>query len=229
MSNSDNTIQTTRIYRATIRKSPFIGTYVSLFDNNAIVPPIAPKGFLKLLHKYLGVNTVSTTIGGVSSIGPMVAMNGNNIILPRTIVDEELSVISRIYSEAMIVDSKLLAWGNLLVVNNKGGLISNMVPKEIMNQISDFLGLELVPLNLKDYRTIGSLFAISDEVGLVSPLVNSEGLQLAREVLKIRLNTTTVNDGEKLVKLGVLLNDKGLIVGRTTTGPELMAIQSLLS
>ncbi len=52
---------------------------------------------------------------------------------------------------------------------------------------------------------------------------------MARSVLKARLSSTTINDGEKLVRLGTLLNDRGLIVGRNTTGAELMAIQSLFS
>jgi len=229
MSNQDSRVQAIPIHRATIRKSSFIGIYVSLFDDKTIVPPIAPNGFLRSLDRYLGVNTAITTVGGVSSVGSMVAMNARGVILPKTVEEEELSVISRINSETLVVDSKLLAWGNLLVVNNKGCLISNIVPKDVANQISDFLDIECVPFSLGDFRTIGSFFAVSDKLGLVSPLIDSKSLELARSVLKVRFSSTTVNDGERLVKLGVLLNDKGLIVGRNTTGSELMAIQSLFS
>ena len=229
MSNSSSQVQAIPVYRATIRKSSFIGIYVALFDDRAIVPPIAPRGFLKRLDRYLRVSPITTTIGGISSVGSMVAMNRRGIILPKTVEEDELSAISPANFEALVVDSKLLAWGNLLVVNNKGALISNMVPRNVAKQISDFLDVECVPFNLRGFRTIGSFFAVSDNLGLVSPLIDSDGLELARSVLKVRFSPTTVNDGEMLVKLGVLLNDKGLVVGQDTTGVELMAIQSLFS
>ncbi len=229
MPNSVRKIRGLPVFRATIKKSPFVGAYISLFGERAIVPPIAPNGFLGRLENHLGAKYVVTTLGGVSTIGSMVAMNKDKMILPRTIQEDELSAIMQTGSDALIVNSKLLAWGNLVTLNNKGAIISNIVPEAVKREIADFLGIECVPVSIGGFRTVGSLFAISNDFGLVSPLVKTNVYELAESVLRIRLSSCTVNDGERLVRLGVVLNERGIIVGRTTTGAELMAIQSLFS
>lgn len=229
MPNSVRKIRGLPIFRATIKKSPFVGAYISLFGERAIVPPIAPKGFLGRLETYLGAKYVVTTLGGVSSIGSMVAMNKDKMILPRTIQEEELSTILQTGSDALVVNSKLLAWGNLVALNNKGAIVSSVVPEAVRREIGDFLGIECVAVSIGGFSTVGSLFAVSNDFGLVSPSVKAPVYELAKSVLRISLSSCTVNDGERLVRLGVVLNDRGIIVGRSTTGAELMAIQSLFS
>lgn len=217
-----------RVFKASIRKNPFIGAYVALHNKRALVSPVVTQSFKKNLREILGIEYIaSSTVGLVYSVNMMVAMNSNGIVLPKTISEEELEEISKLGIPKFVVQSKLLAWGNLVVANDKGCIISEYVPNEEASKIADFLGVDWIRISVGNYRSIGPFFAVSNEFGLASTLVKPETLEKVAEVLKIKIVPTTLNGGEVLVKLGALVHDKAILVGKRTSGTELLNISAL--
>jgi translation initiation factor 6 len=217
-----------RIFKASIRKNPFIGAYVTLHSKRALVSPVVTQSFKKNLREVLGVEYIaSSTVGLVYSVNVMVAMNSNGIILPKTISEEELEEISKLGIPKLVVQSKLLAWGNLVIANDKGCVISDYVPNEEASKIADFLGVDWIRISVGNYHSIGPFFAVSNELGLASTLVKPETLEKVADVLKIRIVPTTLNGGEVLVKLGALVHDNAILVGKRTSGTELLNISAL--
>jgi len=217
-----------RVFKVSIRKNPFIGAYVALHNKRALVSPVVTQSFRKNLREVLGVEYIaSSTVGLVYSVNVMVAMNSNGIVLPKTISEEELKEISKLEIPKFIVQSKFLAWGNLVVANDKGCIISEYVPNEEASKIADFLGVDWIKISVGNYRSIGPFFAVSNEFGLASNLVKPETIEKVAEVLKIKIVPTTLNGGETLVKLGALVHDKAILVGKRTSGTELLNISAL--
>jgi len=216
-----------RIYRASVRKSSFVGVYCVVFKDRAVASPIVPTGFARRLKSLLNVDTTITTIGSVSSVGTMMAMNSNGIVVPNTISDEELERLNRC-SEVLVVDERSSALGNLIVANDRGCIISDLISERGASRISEFLGVDHTRMSVGRYRTVGSLFAVSNRAGVASPIVDDSTIDRVSKALGVRMVPTTVNDGERLVKLGVLMNDRAIVVGKNTSGVELMSLQALV-
>lgn len=216
-----------RIYRASVRKSSFVGVYCAVFNDRAVASPIVPTGFTSRLKSLLGVDTIVTTIGSVSSVGTMMAMNSNGIVVPNTISDDELVKLER-HSEVLVVDERSSALGNLILANDRGCVISDLISERGASRISDFLEVGYTRMSVGRYRTVGSLFAVSNRAGVASPLVDTPAVDQISKALGVQMIPTTVNDGEKLVKLGVLMNDRAIVVGKSTSGVELMSLQALV-
>lgn len=217
-----------KVFKVSIRKNPFIGAYVTLHGERALTSPVVTKSFKKNLKEILGVEYIaSSTVGSVYSVNVMVAMNSNGIILPRTVSDEELDEISKLNVSKLVVQSRLLAWGNLVVANDKGCIISEYVPNEEASKIAEFLGVDWIRVSIGSYHSIGPFFVVSNEIGLASTLVKPEILEKVSEVLKVKFVPTTLNGGEVLVKLGALVHDRAILVGKRTSGAELLNIAAL--
>ena len=63
---------------------------------------------------------------------------------------------------------------------------------------------------------------------LAHPLIREEEKRKIQEVLKVPVETGTINGGVPYVKMGIVANSKGAVVGTLTTGPELMAMTRTL-
>jgi len=214
------------VYRASVRKSSFVGVYCSVFGDKAVASPVVPVGFKMRLRDLLQAEATVTTVGSASSVGMMIVMNSRGFVVPKTANNDEVAALER-HSKVLVVEDKLSALGNLIVANDKGAVVSDLVSEHVASKISDFLGVDHIRMSVGRYRTIGSLFAVSNEAGIASPLVDEKTLAQVSNVLQIKMVPTTVNNGERLVKLGVLMNDKAVVVGKSTNGVELMSLQAL--
>ena len=226
MSNSLQSSPELKIYRASVRKSPFVGVYCAVFGDRAIVSPVVPLSFRRKLSTLMGVQVTVTTIASVSSVGMMIAMNNRGVVVPRTIGDDELAEIERC-SKVLVLEDRPTALGNLMIANDRACVVSDLISADAARQVSDFLGVNCVRMSVGEYRTIGSLVAVSNRAGVASPLVDERSIERISDSLQIQVIPTTINDGERLVKLGTLLNDRAIIVGKTTSGIELMSLQAL--
>lgn len=213
------------VARASIWKTPFIGVYSKVFGVNAVVNKNAPQGFLRKLKDFLRVNSIAVTnIGGVHTVSSMIATNSNFIVAPDTIQDEELRELESLGKEILKIESKLKAWGNMMILSEKGALFSTRVPRMEAKIITDFLGVDYGFTSLANYVAIGALAVPGEELCFVSKLLTEEEKKLLEDVLKLRVHTVSVNDGMTLIRLGMLVSPYGVLVGESTTGAELMNI-----
>ncbi len=217
------------VARASIWKTPFIGAYSKVFGVNAVVNKNTPQGFLRRLRDFLRVDSIAVTnIGGVHAVSSMIAANSNFIIAPDTIEDEELSELRSLGKEIMRVESRLKAWGNMMLLSDKGALFSTRVSKNEARMIADFLGVDYGFASLANYVAIGALAVPGDELCFASKLLTEREKRLLEDLLKLRVYTVSVNDGLAFIRLGMLVSPYGVLVGESTTGAELMNISLAL-
>lgn len=219
-----------KIEKTSILGSPHIGIFAYANNLFAIVPQGTTRSTQKTIEETLEVDVIEATIGGSRLLGIFLAGNDNVLLISPIIYPEELDYIrSQLRGKIRIevFETKNTAIGNLLTINNKGAIASIDFTEEEVVTLKNLLGVNVKRMELLNYKAIGSLIACNDKVALAHPLLKEEETKIISEALDVAVSGATVNEGIGLVKSGVLINNKGLLVGSNTTGPELMNIQSL--
>ena len=129
------------------------------------------------------------------------------------------------------IESKKTALGNLILANDKGAIVGGNLMKEIkiIKKIRDSLDVELVSGQIAGLPYVGSLAVATNKGVLAHPMLKYEEKQLLEDVLKTKVDVGTINGGIPFVNSGILANDKGVIIGSFTTGPEIIMISNILN
>lgn len=217
------------ILKLSIFGNPNIGVYIFVNNTIALVPPGLQKNEKETISEVLNVELIETKIAGTVLNGVLVAGNDNAIILPRNILDEELDLIKESLKKhdinVHVSSSKNTALGNLILANNKAGIIGSEMEKEELDSLSDVLGVEIIVKDILGLTIPGSLAVITDHGGVIHPDIEDKELSELEEILKVRLERATVNSGIPFIKSGLIANNHSALVGETTTGPEILRIR----
>jgi translation initiation factor 6 len=219
-----------KIEKASILGSPHIGIFMYANNFFAIVPEGITRTTKKTIEEVLEVEVIEATIGGSRLLGIFLTGNDNILLVSPIVYPEELDELKSQLSgktRIEVFETKNTAIGNLLTINNKGALASTDFTDEEIEKLRSLLGVKVRRTELLNYKAIGSLIACNDKVALAHPLLKEEETKVVSETLDVAVSGATINEGIGLVKSGVLINNKGLLVGSNTTGPELMNIQAL--
>ncbi|MFP4038713.1 MAG: hypothetical protein ACLFTA_02940 [Candidatus Nanohaloarchaea archaeon] len=202
------------IEKYSFRGSENTGFYTVATNSYVIVPP----GYEEA--GFFGQEVVESKVGKTSLVGLFAAGNSNGVLLPR-----ELSGIERENFEASdvefhVVDSSFNAFGNLVLCNDSGALISEKL-SDHREEIEDALGVK---------TRVGMIQGLNPGVSAVA---NSNGAVIHRDAseedaLKVKevlgledVDIGTVNMGSPFIGSGAAANDKHLLTGENTTGPEI--------
>ncbi|HDD33883.1 MAG TPA: translation initiation factor IF-6 [Thermofilaceae archaeon] len=212
--------------------NPNIGVYVAISDRVALIPADAPEKVERSLSKNLGVRVVRASIQDSPLLGVLCAMNSHGIIVGRLVRERELELLRKVLGDEMVIevlDIKETALGNLVLANDRGAVVSPLLPKRVVSRISDVLGVEAIQMRLGGSYLVGALGVATNKGVLLCPLASDEEVEQVIEVLRVsKGGVGTVNRGNIFVRSGLVANSKGALVGFETTGPELMRIQSAL-
>ena len=127
-----------------------------------------------------------------------------------------------------VIQEKRNALGNMILANDRGAVADLRLPSATLEAISEVLGVEVVSGEILGLPCIGAFAASTNNGVLAHPSVREDEKRKIQEVLKVPVETGTINGGVPYVKIGVIANSKGAVVGSSTTGPELMAITRTL-
>jgi len=161
----------------------------------------------------------------------MAVGNSKNILVPSNITEKEFVDLSANLGEdtqLIQLDTKYTALGNLIVMNDNGAIISDLLEKRVQKKIQDSLNIEVVPGSLLNSPLIGSMVMATNRGALVHPLLSEEEIQEISSILHVQTDVCTVNRGIPYPRVGILANSKGAIIGSDCTGPESMRIFEIL-
>ncbi|RLE99000.1 MAG: translation initiation factor IF-6 [Thermoprotei archaeon] len=212
--------------------NPNIGVYVAISDRVALIPADAPEKVERALSKNLGVRVVRASVQDSPLLGVLCAMNSHGVVVGRLVRERELELLKRVLGDEMnieVLDIKETALGNLVLANDKGAVVSPLLPRHVVSRISDALDVEAVQMRLGRSYLVGALGVATNKGVLLCPLASDEEVEQVIDVLKVsKGGVGTVNRGNVFVRSGLVANSRGALVGFETTGPELMRIQSTL-
>lgn len=219
------------IAKTTILGNSGLGVFALSTEKFSIVPFSVKETSLKVISDTLNVNVVQTTIANSVLVGTMIVGNSNVLFVPGTIKEKEYNVLEEhLSNQVKIVElnTKYTALGNLIVLNDKGAIVSEMLEKHAQKQIQDELNLEITSGNLLGSPLVGSLAMCTNRGALVHPLLSEEEIKEIASILRVKADVCTINRGIPYPRVGILANTKGAVIGTDSTGPESMRVFEIL-
>src|ERR671939_298788 len=214
------------IFKYDVYKSPNIGLFVRANDRIIIVPFGFAETKTAKLMEYLQVeDEVCASVGGTRLIGPMTVMNNNGILVPSIASDEEIEILRK--ASGLNVErlkSKFTAIGNLISTNDNGALLSPLFEGEIDQQVQDVLGVPINSMTVGGFIQTGSMVVATNTGAAIHPKATEEEIKVISESLQVQVEPVTVNGGTPFLSSGIIANSKSVIVGKLTSGPELIMI-----
>lgn len=211
--------------------NPNIGIYSFANDHLLLIPPGLGSDDIEEMISVLKTEFVETRIAGTILNGVFITGNNRAIILPRIALENEIEVLRNRINQlkldifVYVSNSKYTALGNLLLCNNKGCLASLLLEDSEIRNLADVLGVEVIKHRLVNIDVPGSVAVVNDYGGVIHPGASEHDIKIVKEILKVSVERATINAGISFVKSGLVVNNKGILVGGNTTGPETLRIK----
>ena len=211
-----------------------IGVYLAVNNVFGLYPSTLIKPAVENIKNVYTVPLYPFAINNSNLIGVYSASNKYGIIVPHLIREDEMNKLKQ-YTQENVKDYNIgvlksldNAFGNLIVCNDKGAIISSLLKEEKQN-IEDVLNVEAVVYEFADNYLPGSNSLANNKGCLVHPLTKDEEIDQITSILKVQeTDVSTVNRGIPYVSSGAIVNDNSGIFGLECTGPEMMRLTNVL-
>ncbi|MGB6463191.1 MAG: translation initiation factor IF-6 [Nitrosotalea sp.] len=213
------------IFKYDVYRSPNVGIYAKCNDNFVFIPNGYATTKVKNLCEFLKTDHVFTSVANTRLLGVLMVMNNNGILLPRNSLEEEVVHLKKSTGlNVDILDTKYTAIGNLICVNDKGGIMSPLIPSEYVKKVEDVLGIEVIRKKVAGYYQSGAMAKANSHGGIIHPETEEEDVKAISQVLGVEMEPATINGGSPFVSSGILANNRSMVVGSLTNGPELVML-----
>ena len=213
------------IIKYDVYSGPNIGVFTSVNDKFVFVPNGFAKTKAENLAHYLQTECIMTPVANTRLLGILMVLNNHGILLPKTSSPEEIANLRKCTDlNVKILDTKYNALGNLICVNDKGGIISPIIEKEFIKEIEDVLDIEVIQKKVAGYHQVGAVMGANNLGGIIHPEADEEDIKNFSNVLGVNIEPATINGGIPFVSSGMLANSNAVVVGNLTNGPEIMML-----
>ena len=213
------------IIKYDVYSGPNIGIFTSVNDKFVFLPNGFAQTKAENLARYLQTEYIMTPIANTRLLGVLMVLNNHGILLPRTSSTEEIAYLQKSTGlNVKILDTKHNALGNLICVNDKGGIVSPLIEKEFIKEIEDVLDIEVIQKRIAGFNQVGAVMEASNLGGVIHPETDEEDIQNFSNVLGVNIEPATINGGMPFVSSGILANSNAVVVGNLTNGPEIMML-----
>jgi translation initiation factor 6 len=151
------------------------------------------------------------------------------MLLSSAVREEELAAIREVFDgNITIMESKKTAYGNLILVNDKGAVADPRFKDKEIKQIADALQVEVVQSEIAGLPYVGSLATATNKGVLAHPMIKEDEKKILEAAFKVPVDVGTVNCGLPYVGTGLIANSQAAVAGSMTTGPEMFIIEHAL-
>ena len=213
------------IIKYDVYSGPNIGIFTSVNDKFVFVPNGFAKTKAENLAHHLQTEYLMTPVANTRLLGILMVLNNHGILLPKTSSPEEIANLRKCTDlNVKILDTKHNALGNLICVNDKGGVISPIIEKEYIKEIEDTLDIEVIQKRIAGFHQVGAVMKANNLGGIIHPEADEEDIKNFSNVLGVNIEPTTINGGIPFVSSGILANSNAVVVGNLTNGTEIMML-----
>ena len=213
------------IIKYDVYSGPNIGIFTNVNDKFVFIPNGFAQTKAENLAKYLHAECIMTPVANTRLLGVLMVLNNHGILLPRTSSPEEIANLQKSTGlNVKILDTKHNALGNLICVNDKGGIVSPLVEKEFIKEIEDILDIEVIQKRIAGFDQVGAVMEASNLGGVIHPETDEDDIKNFSNVLGVNIEPATINGGIPFVSSGILANSNAVVVGNLTNGPEIMIL-----
>jgi translation initiation factor 6 len=213
------------IFKYDVYRGPNIGIYTKANDSFVFIPNGFAETKARTLSTHLQVEPLFTSVANTRLIGTLMVVNNHGMLIPNISFEHELSYLKKATGlNVQVLDAKTTALGNMMCVNDKGGVVSPKIPKESLKTIQDTLGVEIIQKKIAGYHQAGAMVYANNHGGIIHPETDDDDIKAVSDILKVKIEPATINGGIPYVASGILANNKAIVVGNLTNGPEIMML-----
>jgi translation initiation factor 6 len=118
--------------------------------------------------------------------------------------------------------------GNVILANDSFAAVHPEMEEELMEALSEFLKVPVIPLTLGEIKTVGMAAVATNAGVVVSPRSTPGEIKILEEVCDLPVGKGTVTMGNAMVGTGLVANRHGYLAGVGTSGYELGRIEDIL-
>jgi translation initiation factor 6 len=221
------------IIKTKIFGGSLIGVYMEVNNKFLLYPPNLKRQNLSKFRSTFDNDFYPLTLNNSILLGIYIASNKYGVILPNIITDDEKAEFKAFLErtdnsiEIGILNSLDNAFGNLILCNDKGAIISSLL-KEYRSEIENILNVETVIFDFAGTYLPGSIGLANNRGCLVHPLSTDEEIEFISSILKVDTDVSTINRGIPYLSSGAIVNDDNGAFGEYSTGPELARLTGVL-
>lgn len=219
------------VFQLNFHGDPNLGLYAKACEKFCLIGNLISD--TARIEKWLEVEVKQVTIANTDFVGMLSAFNSNGIVLPKIVNEREMKFFDGIEREfdinVEILPSKLTAFGNLILCNDKGAVISKLFDKKEKEIIEDCLQVEVATGEIARLSTVGSCGITTNRGCLLHRDAKEEEIKLIEDVLQVEVNIGTANFGSPFVGSCIVANSNAALTGLPTTAPELSRIAESLN
>jgi len=116
------------IIKYDVYSGPNFGVFTSVNDKFVFIPNGFAKTKAENLAHYLQTECIMTPVANTRLLGILMVLNNHGILLPNTSSPDEIANLRKHTDlNVKMLDTKHNALGNLICVNDKGGVISPII------------------------------------------------------------------------------------------------------
>lgn len=198
-----------------------VGLFAYATDEYGIIGKSLPDEVKDTFTKALDVPFHELTIGGSQQVG--VYLNGNStcLLVPSIIYEYEKDTLDTMGITYVVIHTKNTALGNNLIIGDDAFFYMPDFEDEAIKEIEQALGLKGKPLHVKGWEVIGSIVVINSKGGLIQKDVPEDIKTEIEDALHLTLEPGTVNFGSHVIGGGIVVNGKGMVIGKASAGIEI--------
>lgn len=210
-----------------------VGVYLEVTNSYVLYPPSLNKSDLKKLKDLFDTNFYPFTVNNSKLVGVYSSSNKYGIVLPHILREDELIKLKDNLNtsdnsvEIGTLKSLDNAYGNLILCNDKGAIISSLL-RPYQEEIAQILNVETEVFDFAGSYLPGSIGIANNKGCLVHPLATNDDIDYISSILKVETDVSTINRGIPYLSGGSAVNDTSGVFGNISTGPELMRLTSVL-
>ncbi len=197
-----------------------IGLYAFATDKFCLVGSEIDDRYVEIIERTLKVPVHKITIAGTSLIGVFVSGNEDCILIPEITFGFEKKDLENLGINYKIIESNVTALGNSIAINKNGAYLSKEFSEETKEQIKAALNIPVKEGKIADLEIVGSCVALNDQGGIIHRDAEEFEIKLLEKLFGVEFREGTINMGSPYIKSGVITNNKGVLIGSNSGGPE---------
>jgi len=209
-------------------ENPNLGVFCRANDHIAFIRKGLTKKVKSNIISALGVKLVEMSIADASIIGSLLAFNSNGAVITDFADYDAVKIVEKQGFNVCVIEDKLNAAGNDILVNDKGALVHPDYKEESIKEIQNILEVPVCKGTIGSLKTVGMAAVVTNKGLLCHPKVTIEEKRVLEHVFDVNVMIGTVNHGSPVIGSGLVANTKGAIIGNLTTGIEMGRIEEAL-
>ena len=143
--------------------NPNVGLFGYCNDKYCLLGQGIPKRACKEVEKILKVPVHKVSIAGTSLIGVFCVGNKNGILIPNIVFEHELKKLDELGVNYSVIDTKLTALGNNILVNDKSAIVNPAFTDSDVKKIGEALGVKVKKGTIAELDNVGSLAVLREK------------------------------------------------------------------